>query len=499
MKLSSHTSVPSRPLADACVLPFYIQGKKPVLAHSSKLFDKWLKLPLQLGDFEGKAKELFIVHPPKAKEPRLILLGLGELSEISCESLRKSYAAISKYTPKAHLKKLNLLFPQLKGLDVKEILQGVSEGLLLSHYVFDQLKSKKTSASLKSCVFIGLEKKYVSLLDKSMSVCAGVNLARDLVNENADTMTPQKLASIAKNFQKQFKKVTTTVYDKSKIEEKNLKLLKTVSQGSHIDPALIMVNYKGGTKDQKPTVLLGKGITYDSGGIQLKPRSGSIVHMKCDMGGAAAVLGTLYAAAKLDLPINIIGVIPACENAISDKAYKPGDVYESYLGKTIEILSTDAEGRLVLADALAYAEEHLLPSQMIDLATLTGGVVASLGHEITGLMSNDRKLAKTLLISSKKSGEEVWELPLYQEYKVALKSKIADLKNVASSPGYPAAVVAGLFLEEFVKKTPWAHLDIAGTAYIPDPKDHHPTKATGVGVRLLLAFLDEIIATQGES
>ncbi len=331
-----------------------------------------------------------------------------------------------------------------------------------------------------------------------MSICEGVNLARDLVNENADVMNADKLSEIARGFAKKFKKVSTVVFDKKRLEKENLKLMLAVNRGTSLNPALIMVNYKGNPKDKEATVLVGKGITYDTGGLQLKASSGSIIHMKCDMGGAAAVLGILHAAARLDLPLNVVGVIPACENAISDTAYKPGDVYESYLGKTVEILSTDAEGRLVLADALAYAEEHLNPSCMIDLATLTGGVIAALGSEITGLMSNNKKLAKKLRLSGDASGEKVWELPLYENYKVALRSNIADLRNTGGRSGYPSAVVAGLFLQEFVKSTPWAHLDIAGTAYISDARDYHTTKATGMGVRLILAFLKDLIGSQDD-
>lgn len=501
MRITNVQNINRRPLADLLVLPFYQKrGSKSVAASTKALFQKETKKTIELGDFKGRLGELFIVHPERQKEPRLALLGLGKESQLTVESLRKSYAALTRFCHVRHLKKINVLFPELKKITVESTLKGVCEGLLLANYLFTKLKgtSKKVLEPIEVCRIVGLESTYKSVLEKTMSICEGVNLARDLVNENADTMNADKLSEIALGFAKTFKKVSTVVFDKKRLEKEHLKLMLAVNRGTSLNPALIMVNYKGNPKDKEATVLVGKGITYDSGGIQLKASSGSIIHMKCDMGGAAAVLGILHAAAKLDLPLNIIGVVPACENAISDTAYKPGDVYESYLGKTVEILSTDAEGRLVLADALAYAEKHLNPSCMIDLATLTGGVMAALGNEITGLMSNSKKLAKKLCLSGDISGEKVWELPLYENYKVALKSNIADLKNTAGRSGYPSGVVAGLFLQEFVKSTPWAHLDIAGTAYIGDPRDYHSTKATGVGVRLILAFLEDLIDSQGE-
>ncbi|MCH9633846.1 MAG: putative cytosol aminopeptidase [Chlamydiae bacterium] len=500
MKIIQIKSLQERPKADLLVLPF-CQKKQggPFSLFKTSLFQKEIKKIIELGDFRGHLGEIFILHPTRQQEPRLALLGLGVESKACTEDLRKSCAVLTRFSHERGFKSVNVLFPEFKKLSKQESLRGLCEGFFLSSYVFTKLKNttKKRHPQLKMIRFIGLENEFKPLLKKHASICEGVNLARDLVNENADTLNADKLSEIAFDFQKKFKKISTLVFDKKRLEKENLKLILAVNQGSSANPALIMVNYKGDPADKKATVLVGKGVTYDTGGIQLKAAKGTIVHMKCDMGGAAAVLGVLHAVAQLDLPINIIGVIPACENAISDKAYKPGDVYESYHGNTVEITNTDAEGRLILADALAYAEKNLHPKHLIDLATLTGGVIAALGNKMSGLMSNDSSLAKKLIVSGKKSGELLWKLPLFEDYKVALRSSLADLKNASTGGAYPAAAVAGLFLQEFVQSTPWAHLDIAGTAYLSEPKDYHTTKATGVGVRLVLAFLEDLIDSQG--
>lgn len=488
-------------VSEALVVPYCIQGAKPVYVGLDKTsLVSQLKKPLEMGDFTAKSGEIFILYPQKNREKRCFLLGLGEDQRVSTESLRKAFSALVKKCHQLNLTKISILAPLLSHLSTLEICQGMAEGLQLTNYVFEKLKKESASKAkrLELAQIVGYSTKEQKILSKFSHVCTGVNLARDLVNENAETLNAAKLVEIARDFSKEFPKIKTEIFDRKKLEKEKLKLLLAVNQGSSVDPALIMIKYQGQPKEKASTVLVGKGVTYDSGGLQLKPRSGSIIHMKCDMGGAAAVLGVLYAAAKLDLKINLVGVIPACENAIGSKAYKPGDVYESYFGKTVEIISTDAEGRLILADALAYAEKNLKPKCLIDLATLTGGVVAALGHEITGVMGNHPKLTQKLIFSGEKSGEKLWELPLYENYKAGLKSRIADLKNTAEQAGYPSAVIAGLFLQEFVKSTPWAHLDIAGTAYHNEPKDYQTTKATGVGVRLILAFLEELIDSQGD-
>lgn len=497
MKINCILKHTQRAVADALVLPFYKDTKGAVKpAFAEKNLVKWAKEPIELKDFEGKIGEIFLTYSDKGKEKRVILLGLGDSKKVTTESLRRSYAKLTQYCQAHRIRKINLFTPALKQILLEELVQGICEGVLLSNYIFDRLKSVKDSKTilLTHCCLIGLAKDKQAWIDKWKNISEGVCLARDLVNDNADTIHAQALSESALNLAAQFDKIKTIILDKKKLEEENLNLILTVNRGAEVDPALIVLQYTGNSKNEESTIIVGKGVTYDTGGLQLKPRDGTIIHMKSDMSGAAAVLGTVYAAAKLDLKLNIIGLIPACENAIDGKSYKPGDVYKSHNGKTVEIISTDAEGRLVLADAMSYAQKKFKSNHLIDIATLTGGVIAALGNKVSGLMSNRPALAKKLKIASERSGENVWELPLIEDYKEALKSSIADLRNATREPGYAAAIIAGLFLQEFVQSsTSWAHLDIAGTAYLSDPQFYQRTKGTGVGVRLMIAFLEDLL------
>ncbi len=466
-------------LSDLLILPFW-QGKKPEVACKSKEFTSLIKAPIESGDFLGKEGETLLVYPGKGKEERVLLLGLGKKEESTAEKLRRSYAAAVKLGLKKKCKNLSVFAPDG---DVRPI----AEGVYLSNYAFNELRTEKAPVFTK-ITFLDFSKDDLAICKKIESIAFCVHFARDLVNGNADDITPQALSKIAKELAKEYPKVKTTVFDKKRIEQEKMGLLLAVNQGSHREPAFIILEYMGDPSSKDKTAIIGKGITYDTGGLNLKP-TGSMETMKCDMSGAAAVLGTVHAAAKIGLKANIIGVIPSTENAIGPNSYKPGDVFKSYEGTTVEITNTDAEGRLVLADALSYIQKNYSPKRMIDLATLTGAIVVALGEEITGLFSNDDKLAKELVKAGEATGERVWPMPLLQDYKEKLKSPIADMQN---APGRAAgSITAALFLEHFIKDVAWAHLDIAGTAYTSDAKHYNPSKATGVGVRLLLELLEQ--------
>ncbi len=275
------------------------------------------------------------------------------------------------------------------------------------------------------------------------------------------------------------------VYEQAEMEKLGMNALVGVGKGAAEPPRLIVLEYHGANTKGRPVVLVGKGLTFDSGGISIKPGAG-MEEMKTDMAGGAAVLGTMDAAARLKLPINLIGIIPTAENMPDGKAFKPGDVLTSMSGTTIEITNTDAEGRLILCDALHFALKFK-PSVMIDLATLTGACVVALGHEASGLMGNNQRLVDALKGSGERCGERLWPLPLWDEYGEVMKSDIADLKNAGSRDG--GSITAGWFLKQFVGKTAWAHLDIAGTAWGDKARPYCPKGATGVGVRLLIEFL----------
>ena len=478
MQLAGVSAFSERPSSDVLILPFW-QDKKAEPACPMKEFHSIYSLSGD--DFAGQEGETLLLYKKSQKEKRILLLGLGKREKCTLETIRRSYAAALK---KCRKKKFSHLSVTLPAFD-KPVATAATEGLLLMNYSFDDLKTETSKAIQKICL-IGINKETLRRCREAEVVVDAVNFARDLVNGNADDVTPQMLAKTSEGLAKEFKMVKTTVFDKKAIEKIKMGLLLAVNRGSSRDPAFIIVEYKGNPSSKEAIAIIGKGITYDTGGLNLKP-TGSMETMKDDMSGGAAVLGTIKAAAALKLKVNLIGAIASTENAIGPSSYKPGDVYKSYSGKTVEISNTDAEGRLVLADALSYIQDHYKPSKMIDLATLTGGIVIALGEEATGLFSNNDSLAAALVKAGENTHERVWRMPLYPEYREALKSSIADMKNAADRKA--SSITAATFLLEFIKKTPWAHLDIAGTAYLSTPRHYHATSATGVGVRLLIDFL----------
>ncbi len=305
------------------------------------------------------------------------------------------------------------------------------------------------------------------------------------MNEPGSSLTPTKLAEHALELKKLGVKVT--VYDKKGIDKLGLHALLAVNRGSGQEPRFITLEYSKG-KGQ-PIALVGKGITFDSGGLDLKPAN-FMGDMKNDMAGAAAVIGTSKAMAELNLPLNVVGVIASTENMPGCNAYKPGDVITGYTGRTMEIGNTDAEGRVILSDALSYAEMNFKPRYLIDLATLTGACVIALGYAAAGVMSRDEALVNKLKLAGEAAGERVWELPMWDEYKESVKSDIADVLNIPGGKGYEGGAIAGAwFLQHFIEKTPWAHIDIAGPAWSIERKHYWDKGGTGFGVRLLVEFL----------
>jgi leucyl aminopeptidase len=315
---------------------------------------------------------------------------------------------------------------------------------------------------------------------EGLAIGGGMELARDLGNLPPNVCTPTYLAETAVRLGREWK-LAVEVLDQKVMDKLAMGSLLSVSKGSHQPPKFIILRYSGAGKKDRPVVLVGKGITFDTGGISLKP-SAEMDEMKYDMCGAASVLGTLRAVANLDLKLNVVGLIPACENMPGGAASRPGDIVTSMSGQTIEILNTDAEGRLILADALTYAE-RFAPQAVVDIATLTGACVIALGHVCSGLFSNKDDLARELLAAGAESCDRVWQLPLWEEYQEQLRSNFADFANVGGRPG--GSVTAACFLSRFTKKYDWAHLDIAGTAW----KSGKEKGATGRPVPLLTAFL----------
>lgn len=485
----SVTTPSKRTQADLIVVPFF-QGKKGAepLVNLPDLKEA-IEPVLKAGDFEGKEGMTLLSYLKGQKEQRLLFLGLGGEKNCNLETLRRSFGVAMK---RCHNKKwphINVVVPPLKKWDKEEVVRAICEGMGLASYLFEEWKSKENRRPyyVKKISLIGV--KDSKILQKTLGILSGVNLARDLINRNALDITPQTLVIQAKALARRFTSVKTTALNKKQMEKEKLGLLLAVSNGSSVDPALIMVEYRGAPRSKELTMVVGKGITFDTGGLNLKPTK-FIEDMRVDMSGGAAALGIIQAAASIKLKANIIVVVPASENAIGSRSYKPGDVYRSYQGKTVEITNTDAEGRLVLADALAYGQKKYAPTRIIDLATLTGAIVIALGTQRAGLFSNNDKFAKLCEQAGEKTGEKVWRMPLDPEYKSLLRSNIADIMNAATKR-VAGSVTAALFLQEFiVKNTPWIHLDIAGTAFLDSPQDYHLTLATGAGVRLVIELLE---------
>lgn len=493
MEFTTVSNLKARKRADLLVIPFWKSKEHVQAAFDTDSLKKILSDPLSTHDFHGKEGEVMFLYVSGQPEKRLALIGLGAQTDITVEKLRRAYANITRACHKHKLKEVNICLPKCTSMEQSDVVTGISEGLLLPNYVFTALKKHTIQddkpVMLEKVTIIEGSKADLAIAKRAATVCESVNFVRDLVNGNADDVTPQYLSAVARGLEKTGKNVKTTIFDKKRIEKEKMGLLLAVNRGSNLDPAFIIVEYKGNAKSTDRTVIVGKGITYDTGGLLIKPR-GSMETMKEDMAGAAAALGIIHAVAALGLKINVTAVIPTTENSIGSKSYKPGDVYTSYTGKTIEISDTDAEGRLVLADALGYAVKNLKPTRMIDMATLTGAIMVALGEEASGLMSNNDVLADLLARAGSNTGDRVWRMPLYEEYKEQLKSDVADMKNTGGRLG--GAITAAMFLQEFVGKTPWAHLDIAGTAFHANTKRYNPKHATGVGVRLILSFLESI-------
>lgn len=459
---------------DLLVLPFYKVGSGVKAAFSFSV-PETAKPALTSGDFSGKEGETLVVYPPHKKENRLVLLGLGE-QKTDAESLRKTGAVIAKLCRQKKWTSACIAFPNY----------AFAEGLLLGSYTFE-IKEKKEAQELKKVYFLQSDRAFAKQLEKLATIGDAVNYTRELVNGNADDIHADRLVDEAKRLAKT-SPIKITILRKKELEEESLGLMLAVNRAALREPALVILEYRGLPKSKEMTAIFGKGVVYDTGGLSLK--TSGMETMKCDMAGTATVLGILKAASALKIKANILGVLGIVENSIGPASYKLGDVYKGRGGKTVEITSTDAEGRLVLADIISYVQDKYKNLHMIDLATLTGGAVVAIGEEFAALFCNDDRLAKSLVTSGQATGDFVWRMPLAKGYGEMLKSKIADLKNAAGRKASPCTAAA--FIQAFVKEgTPWAHLDIAGTAFLDDPKGYHCSNATGFGVRLLLDFLGE--------
>jgi leucyl aminopeptidase len=443
------------------------------------------------GDFSGKKGQTVLLYAGDAVESkRLLLVGLGKRGAFTPESVRRLAATVARRARSLKLADAALALPDTEdAFDAVSAARAAAEGAVLGLYRFTRYKTVGNDEDEREVEGFDLilpdsgdQTAAERGADIGVKVAAGEILARDLANEPSNTATPEYLAEKARGISGRYG-MRATVLDRAGIEEEGLTGLATVGRSAANEPRFIVLEHRGGG-DASPVVLVGKAVTFDSGGISIKP-SGGMEDMKFDMGGGAAVLGTMEAVGALDLALNVVALVPATENLPGGDAFKPGDVLTMHSGKTVEILSTDAEGRLILADALSYARRYE-PACVVDCATLTGACVVALGNHASGLMGNDEDLIAEVQAAGEATGERAWPLPLFKEYTEQIKGDTADIKNSGGRAG--GALTAGAFLKEFAE-FPWAHLDIAGTAFGKKGNAYTPKGATGVPTRLLVEFL----------
>jgi leucyl aminopeptidase len=458
------------------------------------------------GDFRGRVGEALLLYPNgEIPAERVQLLGLGEERELNAESVRCLAGRAVDAAKDRRATSIAICAPRIRGLRLPEITQALAEGLVLASYQFDtyRKRDKDAAPSIKrASLLIDRPTDLKAARDASRTgvvLAESQNLTRQLSNEPANALPPAELASAAKRMARKVG-LGARVMDVAELKKARMGGILAVGRGSVNTPRLIVLDHdprssrgKKGAKPRAesaqrlPTVcLVGKGITFDSGGVSLKP-SAAMDEMKHDMSGAAAVIGALRACALLKLPIRVVGVIAAAENMPSGTAYRPGDVVTTMSGKTVEVLNTDAEGRVVLADALHYANTKFKPEAMVDLATLTGACVVALGKWATGLFGNHEGLIEAVRAAGESTAERAWPMPLWAEHRKAVRSSVADIKNTTGRDG--SSSTAAAFLANFVGETPWVHLDIAGTAWGNKPSPYLKRGATGVGVRLLVELL----------
>lgn len=438
-------------------------------------------------DFLGSSGEVTVRYE---NDSPVIYVGIGKGEECNDRKLRAAGAKGIQKAIELKKSKVSMLMPKIEDFGNREKLCCL-EGAILGNYKFVKYKREKPTF-VETIDLIDPE---LSMRDISRTeiICDAVNYARDLVNENASEITPERLAKEAQSMGRACG-MKVTVLDEKEIDKQGLNLIKAVGQGSPHPPRLIMIEYTGKSSSKERHAVVGKGVTFDAGGLNLKP-SGSIETMREDMAGAAAVLGFMKSIGALKPKINITGVVPTAFNMIGSNSFFPGDVLKSHSGLTVEINNTDAEGRLLLGDAISYCRQKCKPSTIIDLATLTGGILVSFADIVAGLFSNDDDLAQSLFDAGESSGERLWRMPLYQEYSDSIKGEISDIRNLSKfKRGHGGSIVGAAFIKEFVGDVPWAHIDIAGTSWNEGgAKGEIPQYATGFGVRLLLEhFLGEM-------
>ena len=450
------------------------------------------------GDLRGKEGDTLLLFPAAGTVPaeRVLLVGVGKPAELTHERLRRAGGTTARQASKLRVSSATFVLPA-SSVAIADAARAVAEGAVMGAYTFTELKSRDEDApepvELGELALLlpteadeaaGREAARVGEI-----VARGANLARNLGNLPGNVVTPSRLAAVAEEIGRKHG-MRVTVLGPKEMEREGMGALLAVARGSDEEPRLIVLEHRGGAEGEKPLVLVGKGLTFDAGGISIKPAAG-MEDMKFDMCGGAAVLGAMQAIGELGVKANVVGIVPSSENLLGAKAMKPGDIFRASSGRTIEVVNTDAEGRLILADALVYAR-RFQPAAVLDAATLTGACVVALGHTATGIMGNDDALVEEVRQAGERTGERCWPLPMWDDYHDLIKSDYADVKN---SGGRPAGTItAAWFLREFVEGFPWVHLDVAGTAYGDGKAPYLSKGSTGAPTRL---FVDWVLSRAG--
>jgi len=446
-----------------------------------------------LKDNNGEMGKITIV-PTNNKTPakRILLAGIGKKEKITNDTIRFVSGKIAQKARELKLKEFSIIVPQSYLIESISATSQITEGCKMALYKFEKFKSKKERSSPDLSILVSKSNKISKSIKISEIISDAVIFTKSIANLPPNECSPTTLGTFAKSIAKK-NKMKCVVFSKNELKKKGFGGITAVGKGSKNEPKLIILEHYGGHRNEKPIVLVGKAVTFDTGGISLKPGE-KMDEMKFDKCGGCTVLGIMKAVSELRLPVNVVGIIPAVENMPGSESYRPGDIIKLYKGKTAEILNTDAEGRLILADALAYGEKQYSPKAIIDFATLTGACIIALGNNVAAIVSNNERLKQKIKESSKTTTEEVWELPLNEDYMDMIKSDVADMKNIGIGRA-AGTITAAAFLRNAIDETPWVHIDIAGVAWTQlatKSKPYNPKGATGFGVRLILDYLQKI-------
>ncbi|MBB4638741.1 leucyl aminopeptidase [Longimicrobium terrae] len=494
MKISAVRADVARHAAPLLVIPV-LQGDTQDAAFTAldHAMSGHLAALLARGDVRGAFGETVVVFPPAgtAAAERVLMVGVGRGADLTPERLRRAAGSAAEQAAKSRASSVAFAVPA-SAVASREAARALAEGLVLGAYDFREWKTEDPAAparaALSEAVLLLPEgadaAEYAEGARIGEIIARGENLARTLGNLPGNVATPTYLAQTAERIAAE-QGMTVTILGPEEMRAERMDALLAVAAGSAQEPRLIVLEHRGGAEGEKPLVIVGKGLTFDAGGISIKPAQG-MEEMKFDMCGGAGTLGAMQAIAELNLPVNVVGIVPSSENLLGSKAMKPGDIIRGRGGKTIEVVNTDAEGRLILVDAISYAEKYE-PAAMLDAATLTGACVIALGHAATAVLGNDQALLDEVIAAGEHTGERCWPLPMFDDYREQIKSDYADLKN---SGGRPAGTItAAWFLREFVGDWPWVHLDVAGTAYGEGKLSYLSKGSTGVPTRIFVQWV----------